>query len=205
MTYYPINLDLRGKKCLVVGGGDVAVRKVNSLLECGAEVTIVSPEITDDLLKQDGNIALISRRFLPEDLDGVFLVIAATDDRQVNAQVSQIAQDRGILINVVDDPVLCNFIVPATIRRGELQISISTGGASPALAKKIRQDLEKLYIPEYEAFVELLSKTRETVKAKYSDQSQREAAFKRLMDSDILDLIAAGQVEKAKKRAQECI
>jgi precorrin-2 dehydrogenase / sirohydrochlorin ferrochelatase len=207
MPYYPINLDLRGKRCLVVGAGDVAERKVSSLFACGAEVFVVSPDISPRLrgLAIEGKIEVATRPFAPSDLDGVFLVIAATDDRAVNSEVSRLGQELGLLVNVVDDPELCNFIVPASVSRGDLQISVSTGGASPALAKRIRQELEAQYGPEYEVFVEILGAAREMVKLKYADQKEREAVFRRMLDSGVLELLAAGQLDEAKKKAQECI
>lgn len=207
MQYYPINLDLRDKKCLVVGGGDVAGRKVNTLLACNAKVTVVSPEATENIceLARQREIELRLRAFQPSDMEGAFVVIASTDDAGVNTEVSKLAQEKGILVNVVDDPALCNFIVPATVSRGDLQISISTGGSSPALAKRIRKELESTYGQEYAAFAQLLGEIRDVVKTKYSRQSDREAVFNRLIDSDILDLIASGDPTAARKKAFECI
>jgi precorrin-2 dehydrogenase / sirohydrochlorin ferrochelatase len=207
MQYYPINVDLRGKRCLVVGGGDVAERKVGSLLACGASVLVVSPEVTDGLrqLAGDGKIDLKVRSFDAEDMASVFLVVASTDDAGVNSDVSRLARQGGKLVNVVDDPALCNFIVPATVTRGDLQISVSTGGSSPALAKRIRKDLESRYGAEYGVFVHLLGEIRETVKGKYATQSEREVVFNRIIDSDILEMIASGDQEAARKKALECI
>jgi precorrin-2 dehydrogenase / sirohydrochlorin ferrochelatase len=207
MQYYPINLDLRNKRCLVVGGGDVAERKVSSLLACGARVKIVTPEATQGLLAlaEEGKLELAIRPFAPDDLREVFLVIASTDAAGVNSEISRLAQNAGTLVNVVDDPALCNFIVPATVTRGDLQISVSTGGSSPALAKRIRKDLEARYGVEYGVFAQLLGEIRDTVKAKYTKQSEREAVFNRLIDSGILELIVSGDQEAARKKALECI
>jgi len=193
--------------CLVVGGGDVAERKVHTLLGCGATVVVVSPQVTDGLrqLAGDGKIDLRVRSFDVEDMDSVFLAVASTDDWEVNSQVSRLAQQEGKLVNVVDDPALCNFIVPATVTRGDLQISVSTGGSSPALAKRIRKDLESRYGAEYGLFAQLLGEIRDTVKGKYSNQSEREAVFNRLIDSGVLELIASGDQEAARKKALECI
>jgi precorrin-2 dehydrogenase / sirohydrochlorin ferrochelatase len=207
MRYYPINLDLRGKNCLVVGGGDVAERKVNTLLGCDAIVTVVSPEATEDIceLARHGEIELRLRSFEPDDMEGAFVVIASTDDAGVNTEVSKLAQQNGTLVNVVDDPALCNFIVPATVSRGDLQISVSTGGSSPALAKRIRKQLESTYGSEYGVLAQLLREIRDIVKSKYPNQSDREAVFNRLIDSDILELIASGDPAAARKKALECI
>ncbi|MGC8833742.1 MAG: precorrin-2 dehydrogenase/sirohydrochlorin ferrochelatase family protein, partial [Armatimonadota bacterium] len=129
-SYYPVFLDLRGKRVLVVGGGQVALRKVKSLLECGAEVLVVAPEAVPDLqqMARDGRIRLVSREYTEVDLEGASLVISATDSRDVNQRVSADAQARGVFVNVVDDPELCSFIVPSVMRRGELVVAVSTGG-----------------------------------------------------------------------------
>lgn len=207
MPYYPINLDLRNRKCLVVGGGCVAERKVTDLIACGASVRVVTPDHTNHIydLFYEEYIELARREFQPSDLQGVYLVIAATDSAEVNADISRLAQEAGILVNVVDAPDLCNFIVPATVHRGDLQISISTGGKSPALAKRIRKELEKRFGYEYEEYANLLGEMREVVKQRYSDQKDREAAFNRLLDSDVLRLLEAGETERAREKALECI
>jgi precorrin-2 dehydrogenase / sirohydrochlorin ferrochelatase len=207
MPYYPVNLDLRGKRCLVVGGGEVAERKIGSLLACGADVTVVSPDVTGGIRTEVENqkVEYRAKEFSPDDLEGVFLCIAATDDREVNTLVSRLAQESGILVNVVDDPDLCSFIVPAVVNRGDLQISISTSGKSPALAKRIRRDLENQFGPECAVYLEILGEAREAARAKYGSQKEREAALNRLLDSDILELLSDGDIEKARARARECI
>ena len=144
MDYYPAFLDLRGRNCLVVGGGIIAERKVESLVECGARVMVVTREATNELagLAQSSIIELRLRDYASDDLAGMFLVVAATDDPAVQARIGTEAKERGLLVNVVDDPANCTFIVPAVSRRGELAIAISTGGRSPALAARIREKLE---------------------------------------------------------------
>ena len=145
-SYYPVYLSLEGKKCVVVGGGEVAWRKVETLLAAGTKVCLVSPEITpgiDELVKA-GKLVHIRREYRTGDLEGAFLVIGATDNEDINRQVACDAEKTGILVNIVDVPKLCNFIVPSKVERGDLIISISTGGTSPALAKKIRKQLEGL-------------------------------------------------------------
>ena len=207
MPYYPIFLELSNKKCLVVGGGEVAERKVESLLESLADVTVVSPKVTERIraLADSDKVTLILRDFEPQDLGEMMLVIAATDDRAVNSEISDLAQRRRMLVNIVDDPELCNFIVPATVRRGDLQICVSTSGGSPMLAKRIRREIEAKYGVEYGEFLSLLSEARDVVKAKYTNQKDREAAFQRLLESDILAKLTVGDAEGARTRVNECI
>jgi precorrin-2 dehydrogenase/sirohydrochlorin ferrochelatase len=204
MGYYPIIIDLTGKKCLIVGGGQVALRKAVSLREAGAAVTIVSPDICAELENLDG-VQLYWRAYEPGDVTGCALVFAATDDKSLNAAVSNEAARHNIPVNVVDDPELCSFIVPATCRRGNLMVSVTTSGKSPALSKHIRKELERIYGPEYEAFVNVLGEVREQVKSHYSSQAEREAAFSRLIESGILELLKDGQCEQAREMAQRCI
>ena len=143
MRYYPALLDLQGVSCLVVGGGQVGERKVKTLLDCGAIVHLVSPELTPFLEEavNQGRLRLRASSFAPAQLEGMFLVIGATDDPEVNRMISAEARSRRLLCNIVDRPRECSFIVPAIVRRGDLVIAVSTGGRSPALAKKIREDL----------------------------------------------------------------
>lgn len=208
MPYYPINLDLRGRECVVVGGGAVAERKVEGLLECGARVTVVSPELTPELLSlvEAGGIGWVNREYSPGALAGAFLVIAATDDRNVNQAVSDEAMSGGILVNVVDDPELCSFIVPATVKRGDLMVSISTSGSSPALARRIRGMVESCIGPEYGDLAWLLGELRDEVKSSHPAASDRLAAFDRIIDdAEILRLLAAGEKEAAIGKARQCI
>src|SRR3989304_6085725 len=146
--YYPILLNIQDKKCLVVGGGNVAWRKVCSLKEAGARVTVVSPEFCPEMGKETG-IERIQQKYEEGFLNEVLVVMASTDDEEVNKKVYYDAVKRGILVNVVDRPEFCSFIVPATISRGDLNISISTGGASPALARNIKKHLGKHFGGEY--------------------------------------------------------
>lgn len=204
MNYYPIMMDLTGRKCLIVGGGEVALRKAQSLVEAGAEVTIIAPVIHPILQKLE-RIHLEERGWREGDTRGYTLVFAATDDRSLNLAISDEAQRNGISVNVVDDPELCSFIVPACVRRGDLLIAITSSGASPMLSKKIRLELEEQYGPEYAEFTSLLGELRETVKQKYTQQQDREAAFDRLVNCGILELLTAGQCEEARKKALGCI
>lgn len=207
--YYAVSLNLTGKKCLVVGGGRVAERKVKSLLECRALVKVVSPEATEAILQlaQAGRIDYAGREYCEEDLEQVFIAISATDSRELNRRVAMDCFARNIPINVVDDPEYCSFIVPAVVRRGDLTISISTGGKSPALAKKIRQELEQQYGNEYAILLEYLGRAREMVLARVPCQRQREMMFRRLVESysDLLELIRQDQFQLLEERINQCL
>ena len=175
MKYYPVLLDLKGKKCLVVGAGGVAERKVRYLLKAKAAISILSPGLNPGLkrLKDKKAVSWIPSGYKEAFLKDAFLVIAATSDKKINSQISQNALKSGILINVVDDPGISNFIVPSNITKGGLTISISTAGAAPGLSKRIRKDLTKLLVPEYAKFLKLLAVLREELKQKCSDPKLR--------------------------------
>jgi siroheme synthase-like protein len=204
---YPMMLNLQGRRCLVVGGGVVAARKVNDLRRCGAEVRVVAPVVTAALrrLADRGVIAWAERAYRARDLDGAFVAIAATDDPAVNRRVSEQAQRRGILVNVVDDPAWCTFIVPATVRRGDILIAISTSGRSPALAKRLRQQIEETVGPEYGRLADLLGRLRAPMKALLPNAAQRRRACEALLDSDLLDLLRRGKMREAEKIARACL
>ncbi len=165
---FPIFLKLEGRRCLVVGAGAVAEGKIRSLLQAGASVQVVAPEAVWQVKKWawEGTIGWIARRFQPQDLDGAFLVIAATSSPELNAQVFKEAKEKKALCNSVDDPEHCDFYYPAVVNRGDLQIAISTNGRSPALAQRLRQELEEQFGPEYEAWVKELGQAREELTAK---------------------------------------
>jgi len=162
MRYYPINLDVLNRKCLIVGGGSVGTRKVLTLLDCGAKVTLVSPDASEKLLElvDNGLIAWEKRSYLTSDLDGTFLVIGATDDEELNHQISADAEKLNMLCNIADRPEVCNFILPAIVNRGDLMISISTSGKSPAFAKTLRKELERQFGVEYAEFLRLMGAIR---------------------------------------------
>lgn len=187
MEYYPIFLKLAEQPCTVVGGGRVAERKVRGLLKCGARVTVISPELTAGLavLHEQAKIAWLARAFLEGDLAETFMVIAATDDIEVQRLVHGEASRRRLLLNVADVPDLCGFILPATARSGDLAISVSTAGKSPALARKLRLELEKRFGPEYKVLVELLGLLRPAVMTAGRPQPENEALFNRLLHDDM--------------------
>ena len=191
MGYYPILVDLTGKRAVVVGGGGVGERKIETLLTHGAKVCVVSMELTPNLKRymEGGVITYLGSEFRKEQLDGAFIVIAATDDPSLNYAVSASAQEKGILVNVVDQPRDCTFIVPSILKRGDLIIAVSTSGKSPAMAKKIREDLEKHFGREYGSFLTLLGRLREEVLKKGLSQEENQILFERLVNSPILAMI----------------
>jgi len=203
-SHYPISLDLFQKICLVVGGGQVAERKVRSLLECGAGVKLVSPEITPGLRKlaAEGRIIYRAGSYHDGDLTGVFLVIGATDREEVNRRVADDCAGRNLIVNIVDDPAKCSFFVPAVVRRGALTIAVSTGGKSPMLARKIREELERAYGPQYGEFLELLGQLRKKVIKNETSEHKKMNRLEELLSEEILDLLKAGSLELVKERLQ---
>ena len=198
-AYYPIFLKIDGKKCVVVGGGKVALRKVRMLLECGAKVTVISPTMHQDLvpLVLDKAIRLIERDYEPGDLDGAAVVIAATDAEEINRSIAHEAKKRGILVNVADDPRKSDFIIPSFLRRGNLIVAVSTSGVSPALARKIRTKLEKSFGEEYATLLSIIGEVRSTIKEKGIIVDAE--AWQEALDLDtLISLVEAGQREKAK-------
>ncbi len=179
MAYYPIFLELKKRPCLVIGGGGVAYRKVVALLSCGACVKVVSPELVVGLrrLVQQGNVRWARHPFRTSDLNGVELVVAATDEPTVNSDAYRWATQKRIWINVVDQPKLCSFIVPSVVRRGKLVLGISTGGASPALSKWIRRDLEARYGPEFGQLLNGMGKARPEVQQRVKSGAKRKKLF----------------------------
>ena len=200
MSYYPVFLELDGKTALVVGGGRVAQRKVETLMEYGAIVHIVSRDLTDRLgeLIQAGRIRLLGREFMEEHLAGVFLVFVATNNRSLNSKVSKSAREMGLLVNVADQPAHCNFIVPSIVRRGDLLVAVSTSGKSPALARKIREELEARFGPEYETFLTFMGRLRKEVLSLALPQEENSRIFHDVVDSQVLELFSQGKRKEAK-------
>ncbi|GAB6157771.1 bifunctional precorrin-2 dehydrogenase/sirohydrochlorin ferrochelatase [Desulfotomaculum varum] len=186
----------------MVGGGQVAERKVGSLLECGARVVLVSPEVTPAIEEWagQGKLELRRRAYQTSDLTGVFLVFAATNRSEINRKVAEECLARNLAVNVVDDPDACNFYVPSVIRRGQLAIAVSTGGASPALAARIRRQLEQQFGPEYQEFMEILADVRSQVLQEVTDIEQRKKIFTHLVESDILELLRKKKYDQVKER-----
>ncbi|MEA1947931.1 MAG: bifunctional precorrin-2 dehydrogenase/sirohydrochlorin ferrochelatase [Thermodesulfobacteriota bacterium] len=191
MKYYPVNLDIRNRKCLVVGGGDVGTRKVMTLLDCGARVVVVSPVVTEKIeeLANNGQIKLQKRGFKSTDLDQMFLVIGATDNPELNRQIHTAAERLGMLCNIADHPEVCNFILPAIVNRGDLIIAISTSGKSPAFAKKMRKDLEKQFGTEYAEFLKLMGGIRNKLLSADHEPEAHKPLFERLIQRDLVKMI----------------
>jgi precorrin-2 dehydrogenase/sirohydrochlorin ferrochelatase len=197
MHYYPIHLDIRNKNCLVVGGGGVGTRKVMTLLQCGANVTVVSPEISDRLqeLAESARLTLKPRPYRTEDIEGVFLVIGASDDETLNRRISSDAERRNTLCNIADRPEKCNFILPSIVRRDDLVITISTSGRSPALAKKLRKQLERRFGPEYGDFLKLMGAIRSKLLSQAHEPEVHKPLFEQLIDSHLIALIQEGKTQ----------
>ncbi|WP_051620287.1 precorrin-2 dehydrogenase/sirohydrochlorin ferrochelatase family protein [Paenibacillus sp. UNC451MF] len=196
--YYPLMLNAEDKPCVIIGGGTVAERKAEALIEAGAHVTVISPECSPQLERwgQDGTITIVyeSYRFGLPQLNRAFLVFAATDKLEVNAAVRMEAESMGKLVNVADDSERSGFIVPATVRRGKLLISVSTAGASPAVARKVKQELELVFGQEYEEYLDLLQELRLLIQQVVSDTSERQDWFRRMLEWDLLPLIRLGRL-----------
>ncbi len=198
-AYYPIFLNITGKKCVVVGGGQIALRKVRTLLDYGAIVRVISPALCSELneMAENGAITIQQRRYRSGDLQEAFVVIAATNDSTINLKVGKDARSNALLINVVDDPESSGFIAPSYVRRGDVTIAISSGGRSPALSQKIRTRLEEEFGEEYISLARMISEVRTEIKRqgiKVSSNAWREA-----LDLDLLvDLVKKGDNEKAK-------
>jgi precorrin-2 dehydrogenase / sirohydrochlorin ferrochelatase len=207
--FYIACLRLTGRRCLVVGGGDVGLEKVEGLLACDGRVTLVAPEAHPDLaaLAHEGSITWEQREYEPGDLEGAFMAIAATDDTDVNIRVFEDAERRAMLVNVVDVPPLCNFILPAIVRTGPLAIAISTAGASPALAKRMKREIGELFGEQYAQLAIMLNDARGWAKATLPTYQDRKEFFESIVNGDpdpvellraadagaVRDLIAAAQ------------
>jgi len=203
---YPIFTDIYGRSVIVIGGGRIAERKVAALLEAGGRVTVISPTFTDPLIRlgETGQIQLIKRSYREGDLEGAWLVIAATGDEQVNRTIHREAQTKQIFCNVVDVPDLCSFQVPAVIRRGSLQIAVSTGGLSPALARQIRLKLQDEYGEHYELFLAGLGELRFYYKQKYpGNQKRRAELLEGFINTDALDWLRRGDNEQFRQLVNE--
>jgi precorrin-2 dehydrogenase / sirohydrochlorin ferrochelatase len=189
--FYPILVDLQGKNALVVGGGKVAQRKIETLLEHGACVQVVARELTPGLeqLRGAGKIRFLGGEFSEALLKGAFVVFAATDDASLNRRVSETARQRGLLVNAVDQPADCNFIVPSILSRGDLLIAVSTSGKSPAFARKVRVELEQHFGEEYGSFLTLMGSLRKEILRLGLTHEENKSAFEGLVNSDLLAAI----------------
>jgi siroheme synthase-like protein len=196
-AYYPVFLDLKEKSCVIIGGGQVAERKIKALRECRAKVTLVSPKVTQGIEEMAGRDELewIPREYVEGDLQGVFLAIAATDRQEVNKAIADEADRERVILNVVDNAPLCTFIAPSVLKRGEVTMAISTGGASPALARKLRESLEHSEVLGYASLAGILSSARKEIKRQgievHSDRWQE------CISTDLVALVEAGKSQDA--------
>lgn len=202
MRYYPIYLDIRGRKCVIVGGGEVAARKAGRLIDCGADVFVISPRLSPELaeLEKKDLICHIAAEYTGHFINDAALVIGATDDEETNARISDDAGAKGIPVNIVDDPKRCSFILPALVKRGSLTIAIGTGGKSPALARHLRQELENKYGREYETFLDILGDLRGKMAKKAGVGKDW---FISLMAEGILDYLKNRDIKKVKEIVKE--
>jgi precorrin-2 dehydrogenase/sirohydrochlorin ferrochelatase len=191
MAFYPINLNITGQLCVVIGGGAVATRKITSLLPCDARVRVISPKISPEIKKltDRNNLEWIPRGYRNGDLQGAILAFALTDNPEVQRQITTEAKEHGIPVNIADNPGACTFQTAATIRRGELLIAISTGGGSPALAATIRKELELRFGPEYGELIKLLTEIRQLTVGQDSSQEQHKLLFTKIIQTNILSLL----------------
>lgn len=199
---YPVNLRLKDAHCLVVGGGEVALSKVRGLLEAGARVHVIAPEVHREIGSLEG-VTIDTREFIAGDVAGHRIVITATGDPDVNKAVYVDAEAAGVWVNAADDPDNCTFTLPARIRQGSLLVTFGTGGASPALAKWLRRRYSREFGPEYETLIELLAETRAALAARGA--SMDPAGWQRALDSGMLELIREGNLAEAKERLQACL
>ena len=200
---YPVNLLVAGKRCLVVGGGAVAARKATGLVEAGADVQVVAADISDAMRAVPG-VTLCERAYDPSDLDGCRLVIVATDDPALNREVSRDADERGIWVNAADDPTNCTFTLPAAVRRGDLLVTVSTGGRSPAVASWVRAQLEADLGPELATLLDLVGEERDRFQRE--GRSTESIDWQNAIDSGkLLELIREGRLAEAKERLQACL
>lgn len=193
MALYPINLRVRGRLVVVVGGGEVALRKVKGLLAAEARIRLVCPHLDGELLEfaNSGCIDWLPRGYAEGDLKGAFMAFAATDDRQVQGRIEREAVRQGVMLNSADDPAGCDFHIPAHFRRGRMLITVSTGGGSPALAKMVRERLEREIAPQFGSVVELMARVRECLVDDGDDSAANGEIFRRLLQQGMVELVLA--------------
>jgi siroheme synthase-like protein len=202
---YPVNLLVEGRRCLVVGGGRIAARKVEALLDAGAAVHVVAPELGEEIRewRDAGRLTAAQRVFEPADLDGVWLATAATSDAAVNRAVFEAGETRGTWVNAADDPDHCSFTLMSVVRQGDLVLTVGTGGRSPALAAWLKDRLAAEFGPEYAVACDLLSEAREALRA--TGRSSESPDWRRALDSGMVELIRAGRTVEAKELLEACL
>ncbi len=204
MDFLPVFLNVKGRLCLVVGGGEVARRKAGVLLEAGARVRVVAPEVNPDLAEQQ-DVECVVARFEARHLEGVALVIAATDDRSVNRQVSELAQARNIPVNVVDDPELCSFVMPAILDRSPLMVAFSSGGASPVLTRMLRGKLETFIPQNYSRLAAFAERFREAVKQRVTNPAKRRIFWEGVFEGVVAEKVLTGDEATAESMLQQML
>jgi precorrin-2 dehydrogenase/sirohydrochlorin ferrochelatase len=198
---YPVNLAVAGRRCVVVGGGEVAARKVEGLVAAGADVVVIAPQIDERIRRSGAQVK--ERVYQPDDLDGAWLAIAATDDPSVNREVHADGEAGRVWINAADDPPACSFTLPAVVRRGPVMVTVSTAGHSPALASWLRGQVAAQLGPEVGVLAEWLSEARDELKA--AGRSTEDVDWRPALDWDMLELIRSGRTDQAKERLQACL
>lgn len=207
MRYYPVCLDIKDRSCLVVGGGQVGTRKVKTLMDCGARVTVVSPEVTDQVAQwaRRGQIVLYQRAYRSTDLSAVFLVIGATNDQALNRRIHQDAEQARRLCNIADQPALCNFILPSIISQGDLMVTVSTSGRSPAFAKHLRRQLQNQFGPEYSRFLDLMGAIRARLLQTEHAPEVHKPLFEKLIERELLELIKVEDINAINRLLAELL
>ena len=206
--FYPVFADVEGRTCLVVGGGRVAEERAARLAASGARVRLVAPRTTQELARMVAQSEITEHRqrvYAASDMDGCHLAIAATDSREVNRGVHADARARGVWCNVADDPGVCDFILPSVVRRGDLTLAVSTGGASPVVAADVRRRLEESFGPEWGTLIEILGDSRDALKRRHPEPAQRSSRVRSVLESDVLDLLARGDCDAAERRVRELL
>ena len=205
VTGYPANLIVAGRRCVVVGAGRIAARKIEALLAAGADVRVIAPEIGSEVRAwaDKGDLEVVERAFAPADVDGAWLVTAATGDPDVDHAVFLAGEERRVWVNAADDPANCSFTLMSVVRRGDIVVTVGTGGRSPALAAWLKTRFDDELGPEYETLLDLLSEAREELRA--TGRSSEEVDWRHAIDSGMLELIRAGRVEEAKETLRACL
>lgn len=207
MPVYPVNLQLAGRRCAVVGGGSVAERKVDSLLAARAQVTVIGPDLTPELcrLQAAGQITHVAENYRPGMLQQFFIVICATNRTEVNRMAAEEAKRAGALVNVVDDGAFSDFTVPAQVIRGDLLLTVSTGGKSPGLSRLLREELAGHYGTEYGLYLDLVAALRDKVRDGLAGPKDREVFWRQVFDHEILALLKQGKVKEAEEKIKHAV
>lgn len=204
---YPVSISLMDKKVVVIGGGTIAQRKVKELLKTKCNLELFAKEIDPGLARymDERKVKYSEHAFDEEQLEGAFMVLAATDNREINRKISDYCQERNILVNVVDERDDSNFLSNSTVRRGDLMIAVSTNGKAPALAARLMREIDQLYPVEYAIFIDMLFEMRELAKEEISDQKKRSEALREIANMDVFEEINKGNIDEAKRRLEECV